>query len=249
MSQKILVVDDDPDIIFITRTFLAKEGYEVVDADDGMEGLQAILEEAPDVVVLDVMMPGIDGFEVCERIKQGERGASLPIIMLSAKTSEGDIERGFACGADEYITKPFDPTQLLEAISRLTRQSIGVERVWQTSDPLAVKDMDVRRFVKDHLHSLAQWTILDHFIKNPEVRMTSDELASWYSGAPASQVVRDAKALAGSGALEFESATKTYGLTRDSELRAVMERFFEYCSQMDARLRIICMILEGNESR
>lgn len=246
MTHKVLIVDDDPDMVFITRTFLSKEGYEVAHADDGVQGLQRILEEAPDVVVLDVMMPGIDGFEVCERIKQGERGASLPIIMLSAKTGEADIERGFACGADEYITKPFDPAQLLESISRLTRQSMGVERVWQTTDPLAVKDAEIRRFVKDHLRSLAQWTILDHFIKNPDARLTEQELAAWYSGAPGNHVVKDAQALAESGVLDFDPDTGTYALSGDPELRDLMRRFFDYCTAMDARLRIICMILEGS---
>lgn len=247
MAHKVLVVDDDPDIIFITHTFLTKEGYEVVLAEDGVEGLQRILEEAPDVVVLDVMMPGIDGFEVCKRIKQGERAASLPIIMLSAKAGVSDIERGFACGADEYITKPFEPSELLDAISRLTRQTLGVERVWQTTDPLVVKDTDIRRFVKEHLRSLAQWTILDHFIKNPDVRMTGDELTAWYVGAPGGHVVEDAKALVASGVLTYDERSGAFGLTEDEEMRDVIGRFFDYCAQMDDRLRIICLILEGSQ--
>ena len=241
---KVLIVDDDPDVVFVTRTLLAKEGFQVEEADDGVSGLKKILEDTPDIVVLDVMMPGMDGYEVCERIKQGEQGASLPIVMLSAKAGENDIERGFASGADEYITKPFEAEDLLAAIQRLTQRSIGVEKPWVTTDPLAVRDQDVRSFVKTHLHSLSQWTILDFFIKRPDQAIPVAEVASWYSNGSETQVEADLEALASSGALLYEDEAGLYRITNDPDTQQAMQKFFDYCGQLDARLRVICMILE-----
>jgi DNA-binding response OmpR family regulator len=241
---KVLIVDDDPDIVFIMRAFLNREGLDVVDAADGLEGMKKILEESPDVVVLDVMMPGMDGYQVCERIKRGESDSDLPIIFLSAKTGQADIDRGYAAGADDYLTKPFQPMDLLESIGRLTLPAIGVERRWRSANPVAITDMDVRRFVHDHLQSLAQWTILEHFTKTDPPVMTALQVASWYSSAPRGQVEQELNALVDTGVLEFEVASAEYRLTENRQLVAAMNKFFEYCKNMDARLRVICMILE-----
>jgi DNA-binding response OmpR family regulator len=241
---KVLIIDDDPDIVFIMRTFLTREGMQVLDAADGVQGMKAILEESPDVVLLDIMMPGLDGYEVCERIKLGERGSTLPIIFLSAKTSQADIDRGFAAGADDYLTKPFEPMELLETIGRLTKPAMGVGRRWRSGNPLAIPDVDVRRFVQDHLHSLAQWTILDHFAKTRS--MTAQQVSSWYSSASRRQVEDELEALAQTGVLVRDPATKEYSLTTEPRTAAAMQKFFAYCENMDSRLRVICMILEGS---
>ena len=115
MTQpKVLVVDDEP---FICRslTFVLKKGnYDVLEARDGQEALSAIREHKPDLVFLDVMMPKMSGFEVCETIKKEHGLDSVHIVLLTAKGQEADREKGYALGADNYITKPFDPDTLFD---------------------------------------------------------------------------------------------------------------------------------------
>lgn len=105
--RRILLVDDDPRLVRVVAMYLAIEGYEVVTATDAEEGL-AHLEAMPfDLVILDVMMPGTDGIEACRRIKGDPRFASLPVLLFTALSRPGDIERGRLAGADRFITKPF----------------------------------------------------------------------------------------------------------------------------------------------
>lgn len=109
MGAKILVVDDDETLLRFVDEYLTRDGYSVVTADRGAKGLRALYEERPDLVILDVMMPGMDGWEVCARMREL---ADVPILMLTAKTSEGDKLRGFRLGVDDYITKPFSLAEL-----------------------------------------------------------------------------------------------------------------------------------------
>ncbi len=119
MPQRILVVDDDPMILRLLQLNLEMEGYEVVSAVNGREALAAVAEQPPDLMVCDVMMPGMDGLEVVSRLRREPVGDTLPIVMLSAKAQELDVQRGRGAGADEYVTKPFDPEELLGVIGRL----------------------------------------------------------------------------------------------------------------------------------
>ena len=126
MSKKLLICDDEPHIRMLleqTLEELEDEGVEILIAADGEEGLVTIQEEKPDLVFLDVMMPKRSGFEVCELVKQQDDLKSTIIVLLTAKGQEVDRERGRAAGADEYITKPFDPDQLLE----LAYERLGLE--------------------------------------------------------------------------------------------------------------------------
>ena len=113
-----LVVDDDPVIVTLLRVNFEMEGYRVVAAADGLAGLEAARRGAPDLVVLDVMMPGIDGLEVARTLRADPATASLPILLLSAKAQATDIAAG-AEVADDYVTKPFDPLELLDRVARL----------------------------------------------------------------------------------------------------------------------------------
>jgi two-component system KDP operon response regulator KdpE len=106
---RILIVDDDPTLLHFLEEFLLKEGYEVVSADRGQKALKLFYSERPDLVVLDVMMPGMDGWEVCARIREL---ADTPILMLTAKTEESNKLRGFRLGVDDYVTKPFSLAEL-----------------------------------------------------------------------------------------------------------------------------------------
>jgi DNA-binding response OmpR family regulator len=109
MSHKVLVVDDDQTLIQFLSDYLSGEGFEVISTDRGQKALRMFYDERPDIVVLDVMMPGMDGWEVCARIREL---ADTPVIMLTAKTSEADKLRGFRLGVDDYVTKPFSLAEL-----------------------------------------------------------------------------------------------------------------------------------------
>lgn len=117
--RRILVVDDEIYILHILEFSLSMEGYEVVTASDGNEAVKKLKECNPDMVVLDVMMPGLDGFAVCREIRANEASRAIPVILLSAKGRSVDREAGLAAGADDYIVKPFSPRHLLERIREL----------------------------------------------------------------------------------------------------------------------------------
>src|SRR5690625_2030890 len=108
-KRLILIVDDEPSIVRLARAKLQADGYGVITADRGAAALDAVAEERPDLVVLDLMMPGMDGFETLRRMRAF---ASTPVIMLTARSSDADKLRGFESGADDYITKPFNPDEL-----------------------------------------------------------------------------------------------------------------------------------------
>ena len=119
MSKRILVVDDEMYIVNILDFTLAGEGWEVISANNGEDALRTLLKVEPDLVILDVMMPRIDGVEVCRAIKAREESAETPVILLSAKDSDRDREKGMEAGADLYLTKPFSPSRLVEEIRNL----------------------------------------------------------------------------------------------------------------------------------
>ena len=116
---KILVVEDEPEIRVLVKTILEKAGYSVVEAEDGEAALRLVNEEEPDLVLLDVMIPCIEGWEVCRRIRENEATKTLPIIMVTVRTTDEDIQRSVECGANAHINKPFDQRELLDTIKKL----------------------------------------------------------------------------------------------------------------------------------
>jgi two-component system, OmpR family, alkaline phosphatase synthesis response regulator PhoP len=125
---KILVVDDEVYIVHILDFSLGMEGYEVVTALNGEEALAKAAEHRPDLVVLDIMMPKMDGYETCRRLKAEELTRNIPVILLSAKGRNVDQKMGFEAGADDYITKPFSPRKLVERINVILNQQGEVPR-------------------------------------------------------------------------------------------------------------------------
>jgi len=121
---KILVVDDEIYIVHILDFSLGMEGYEVVTALDGEQALEKLQSERPDLIVLDIMMPKLDGYEVCKAIKSNSQTRHIPVILLSAKGRNVDQKMGFDVGADDYITKPFSPRKLVERINQLLGQAV-----------------------------------------------------------------------------------------------------------------------------
>ena len=124
--NKILVIEDDPGSLRFTRYTLEKEGYQVVTAPNGLEGLRKAQKEKPDLVILDVMLPGIDGFEVCHRLRAEPQTAQLPILMLSGKAQEVDKATGLKVGADDYLTKPWQRFELLTKVATMLEAKSAV---------------------------------------------------------------------------------------------------------------------------
>jgi two-component system, OmpR family, alkaline phosphatase synthesis response regulator PhoP len=119
MSRHILAVDDERNIRRLVEVTLLRAGYRVSHAEDGVEALEKIDAERPDLVVLDVMMPRLDGFEVLKRLRENPKTADLPVVMLTAKAQDADIFRGWQSGADMYLTKPFNPMELLIYVKKV----------------------------------------------------------------------------------------------------------------------------------
>jgi two-component system phosphate regulon response regulator PhoB len=120
--ERILVVDDEPDILELVQYNLKKDNYDVVSVMSGEEALARVQSSPPDLVVLDLMLPGMDGLEVCKQLKQEPRTATIPLIMLSARGEEADVVAGLELGADDYLTKPFSPRVLMARIKAVLRR-------------------------------------------------------------------------------------------------------------------------------
>lgn len=119
MRRRILVADDEPNIVAALEFMLRRAGYDVAVARTGEEALRQVAERPPDLVLLDVMMPAVSGFEVCERIRQRPEWAGVKVIMLSARGREAETRRGLEAGADLYVVKPFSTRELMQKIEGL----------------------------------------------------------------------------------------------------------------------------------
>ena len=156
MASKLMIIDDDKTLLKFLKEYLEGEGFNVITVDGGTKALRAFYSERPDLIVLDIMMPGMDGWEVCARIREM---ADTPIILLTAKTSEADKMRGFRLGVDDYIVKPFSLAELTARVkavlARTSKDSEEEERLL-SAGPVTV---DLRRRearLKDELLTLTQ---------------------------------------------------------------------------------------------
>jgi len=125
LTQSVLIVDDEPMARTLLRLMLVRAGFNVAEAEDGYDALAKVKQSQPDIVLLDVMMPGMDGFTVCEKLRHGENTSDLPIIMLSAKTDLDSINKGLRVGATKYLTKPISP----EDLTRHVREALDVKPI------------------------------------------------------------------------------------------------------------------------
>ncbi|MBN1893604.1 response regulator transcription factor [bacterium] len=121
-KANILIIEDEEDIRELSRYNLEKEGYAVSCADSGEKAVQEIRKQAPDLILLDLMLPGMDGFEICKILKKDDETSGIPIIMVTAKSEEADIVTGLELGAEDYITKPFSPAVLLARVRTVLRR-------------------------------------------------------------------------------------------------------------------------------
>ena len=119
MSKKVLIVDDEPNIVVSVEFLMQREGHEVATAADGQEAMDLLKESRPDLLILDVMMPRKNGFEVCAEVRADNRLSGMPILMLTAKGREAEMKKGLSLGADAYITKPFSTHELVMKVNEL----------------------------------------------------------------------------------------------------------------------------------
>jgi two-component system response regulator MprA len=175
-ARRILVVDDDPMVATTIQRVLRPEGYDVDVALGGAAALEQARTHRPDLVVLDLMMPGIDGFEVCRQLRIN---GSLPILMLTARSGTADRVRGLDTGADDYLVKPFAYAELLARVRALLRRAVPPSTILQYADlTLEVDTSEVRR--GDRLVQLTarEFALLSHFLRHPRQVLTRDQLLS-----------------------------------------------------------------------
>ena len=180
-SKKILIVEDENDILQLVKLYLEKDGFRTVSAKTGTEGLRQVKQEKPDLVVLDLMLPEIDGLEVCKRLRSAPETAMLPIIMLTAKAEESDTIIGLELGADDYVTKPFSPKTLVARIKALFRRlerkpddSPAQYRYGNLVMDLARHEVTVKKI--EVPLTAKEFGLLEHLLRNPGRVLTRDIL-------------------------------------------------------------------------
>lgn len=177
MREHILVIDDDEKITSMLRRSLAFEGYSVTTANNGAEGLKQMLAMEPSLLILDVMMPQMDGWEVCRRIREG--GSTVPILMLTAKDEVADRVRGLDLGADDYLVKPFALEELLARIRSLMRRrgDAAEQKTNRTQYDDITLDLDTREVIRSGKTielTTKEFDLLHLFLQNPKRVLSRD---------------------------------------------------------------------------
>ena len=179
MSKRILIVEDEQDLVRLLKYNLDKEGFRVNAVSDGSLVLAEMRREEPDLLVLDLMLPGMDGLEICRQVRRHDRYASIPILMLTARTDEADRVVGLEIGADDYVTKPFNMRELIARVRALLRrreplvQRHSVQRGNLTIDPSAHAVSVAGRQVE---LSALEFRLLHHLATHPGLVFSRDQL-------------------------------------------------------------------------
>jgi len=166
MKERILIIEDDEAIVKVLRRGLAYEGYQVESALDGESGLSQVRDASPDLVILDLMLPGMDGMEVCRRIRQG---SSLPILMLTARETVRDRVEGLDAGADDYLVKPFELNELLARVRALLRRTKQDRSLTFTFADLTLDTYSRQALRRGRVISLTakEYDLLELFMRHP----------------------------------------------------------------------------------
>ena len=174
--ETVLIIEDDPTMLIGLRDNFEFKGYKVVTAADGEKGLNAALNAKPDLILLDIMLPKINGYEICRLVR--EQKLTMPIIMLTAKGDESDIVLGLNLGADDYVTKPFSIKELLaRAAAFLRRAKKETQDVYEFGGLRL--DLSARRLTRKHKEielSPKEFNLLEYFVKKPGRALTRDEI-------------------------------------------------------------------------
>lgn len=179
-KEKILIIEDDSDIVEMITYNLEKEGFKVVFSSNGEDALELLKIEHPNLVLLDLMLPGLDGFEVCSAIRNNDETSHIPIIMLTAKSQEADKIVGFEIGADDYVTKPFSPKELIARIRAVLRRL----------EPPVFKKIETGKIAIDSLKHKAtvlgnpvhltytEFKLLTYMTQRPGIVLTRDKIVA-----------------------------------------------------------------------
>lgn len=195
--QKIVVVEDEPDILEVIEYNLEREGFRVVTASAGDEGLKAISRETPDLVLLDLLLPGLDGIEICRKVKMDPKTQRIPIIMVSAKGEESDIVLGLGVGADDYISKPFRPKELIARVKAVLRrgtvkeESQDNERIVRGPLLVDASRHEVRLENETIVFTATEFRLLHLLASHPGRVFTRDQLVSRVIGGGAAVIDRN----------------------------------------------------------
>jgi two-component system phosphate regulon response regulator PhoB len=179
VAKRLLLVEDDRPIADLVEYHFVKEGFEVAITADGDEALLMVEEVKPDVMILDWMIHGTSGIEVCRRLRRKHDSASLPIIMLTARGDEDDRVRGLETGADDFVTKPFSPKELVartNALLRRARPELGAAALTYADVKMDVVAHRVRRGGRPIALGPTEYRLLKHFLKNPEKVFSREQL-------------------------------------------------------------------------
>ena len=178
-ENKILIVEDDHDIVEMVEYNLKEEGYETISALNGEDGLRLAKKENPDLIILDIMLPIIDGFEVCRILKNEKVTADIPVIILSAKSQETDKVVGLELGADDYITKPFSPRELIARIRAILRRGrvLNFDGCVQRGDIVIDSTKhNVKVLQKDISLTLTEFRLLEFLARRPGMVFSRDQI-------------------------------------------------------------------------
>ena len=178
MAQPIIIADDDPQIREILRVYLEKEGYEVVEAEDGAQAILKVQSEQPALLLLDIMMPVLDGIEAC---KQARKISNVPVIMITAKDEDDDRILGLDVGADDYITKPFNPREVMARVKAVLRRAGPMEEIKKERlvfDRLSIdlSEYTVQAFGKDITLTAKEMELLWYLASKPGQVFTRNQL-------------------------------------------------------------------------
>jgi len=171
-KQKILIVDDEEDILELLRYNLAREGYVIISAMSGEDAIKKAVADSPDLILLDLMLPGIDGLEAAKQLKNNDKTSDIPIIMLTAKGEEADVVTGLELGADDYITKPFSPRVVVARLKAVLRRKERQNS--KNSEVIKIHDLTIHMGMRSVL------------IKNAPVELTYSQfqILSYLAGRP-----------------------------------------------------------------
>lgn len=195
--QKIVAIEDEPDILEVVQYNLSREGFQVFTATSGDEGLKTVVREAPDLVLLDLLLPGLDGLEVCRKLKVDPMTQRIPIIMVSAKGEESDIVLGLGVGADDYISKPFRPKELIARVKAVLRrgslreEEANGERLVRGSLAIDSIRHEVRVHGKPVVLTATEFRLLHLLVSHPGRVFTRDQLVSRVIGGGAAVIDRN----------------------------------------------------------
>lgn len=179
MNPLVLIVEDEPSLVALLRYNLEKSGYRVDEAVDGQEALLKVQEEKPDLILLDWMLPQMSGLEVCRQVRRNQASRNIPIIMLTARGEESDRVRGLDSGADDYISKPFSPGELLarmRAVLRRIRPALADEVLTCGDIVMDIAAHKVMRDGKEVRLGPTEFRLLRHFMEHPGRVLSRDQL-------------------------------------------------------------------------